>query len=168
MSEWDDVAIDSNTRLEREIKKLRTRLAAAEEQVEALRADWQVYLDTPHDVLRALRLNLAAARREIEQVKGQMAARDRGNKRLSEEIAAHVKAAELLSQAHQDAALERDAARRALEELRAAAQETLEEIEYWHADYIDALYDKENGWRRVYNKLRAARLAPERPREERG
>jgi hypothetical protein len=49
------------------LSETRTRLAAAEAQVEALRADWQVYLDTPHDVLRALRLDLAAARRALER-----------------------------------------------------------------------------------------------------
>ena len=57
MSEWDDVAIDSNTRLEREIKKLRIRLAAAEEQQDIAAWNWG-----------KCESELAAARRALEEL----------------------------------------------------------------------------------------------------
>ena|SRR5690242_11105190 len=65
MSEWDDVAIDSNTRLERKIEKLRTRLAAVEAQLADANRGYSLLCD------EEARLNddLAAARRALEEFK---------------------------------------------------------------------------------------------------
>jgi hypothetical protein len=47
--------------------------------------------------------------------------------------------------------------------LEEAVKETMEEIAYWHQDYLDDTDAPSNGWRRVYDKLSAALRQPPAP-----